>query len=114
MNIAEYIEQKMRSNGRKFTIFYHKFANEVGINDKQVAKEQIELYLQELHKCQVMTKQFDSIWQWHVIQEIHFTPYGAIVEFSRWVDHLRLNNPHWLSDILQKTRMNNYIVIRGN
>ena len=60
MNIAEYIEQNMRSNGRKFTVFYHKFATEVGINDKQVAKEQIELDLQELHKCQVMKKQFDS------------------------------------------------------
>ena len=110
MNIAEYIEQNMRSNGRKFTIFYHKFANEVGINDEQVAKEQIELDLQELYKCKVMTKRFDSMWQWHVIQEIHFEQYGAIVEFSRWVDHLRFNNPHWLSDILKQTRLNNYIV----
>lgn len=110
MNIAEYIEQNMRSNGRKFTVLYHQFATDVRINDEQVAKEQIELDLQELYKCKVMTKQFDSIWQWHLIQEMHFAPHGAIVEFSRWVDHLRFKNPHWLSDILQQTRMNNYIV----
>ena len=110
MNIAEYIEQKMRSNGHKFTVLYHKFAKDVGINDEQVAKEQIELDLQELYKCKVMMQRFDNIIQWRVIQEIQFAQYGAIVEFSRWVDHLRFNNPHWLSNILQQTRLNNYIV----
>lgn len=110
MNIAEYIEQNMRSNGRKFTIFYHKFANEVGINDEQVAKEQIELDLQELYKCDVMMQRYYNTVQWRLIQEIQFAQHGAIVEFSRWVDHLRFNNPHWLSDILQQTRLNNYTV----
>lgn len=110
MNIAEYIEQNMRQNGRKFTVYYWTFAKDIGIDDEQVAKKQIQLELQELYKCTVKTQRFNNTHQWRVINEIDFTDYAARIEFSCWVDHLRYNNKHWLSDILKQTILKNYIV----
>ena len=110
MNIAEYIEQNMRKNGRKFTVFYHKFAKDVGLKDIRTAKEWIESDLQELFKCRWIKHNAHSTLQSCLIEELFFAENGIQIEFSHWIYELYTFNPHWLSDILQQTRMNNYIV----
>ena len=91
MNIAEYIERKMDYITFKETVFYHKFAQKVGLTDIRTAKELIESDLQELF----------------------FTENHVQIEFTHWIYQLQTANPRWLSDILQQTRINNYIV-KGN
>lgn len=114
MNIAEYIEQNMRKNSCKFTVFYHKFAKEVGLQqDVLTAKELIESDLQELFKCRWIKHNATNSLQACLIEELFFAGNAVQIDFTHWIHQLRAVNPHWLSDILQQTRMNNYIV-RGN
>ena len=106
MNIAEYIEQNMDNTSYRMTVFYHRFKKEVGLKDIRTAKEWIENDLLELWKCQFRKRRFIAC----VITELWFTETGVVIDFSHWINELRKDNPHWLSDILQQTRMNNYIV----
>lgn len=113
MNIAEYVEQNMRKNGCRFTVFYHRFAQKVGLTDTSTAKEWIDSDLQELYTCRLIKHSGANTIQSCLIEELFFTDNYVQIDFSHWSYQLRAVNPHWLSDILQKTRMNNYIV-RGN
>ena len=110
MNIAEYIEQNMKKNGCRFTVFYHKFAKAVGLTDIRVDKEGIESDLQELFKCRLMKYRGTIAIQSCLIEELFFAENGIQIDFSHWSYQLRAVNSHWLSDILKQTRLNNYIV----
>ena len=110
MNVAEYIEHKMDYITFKETVFYHKYAQKVGLTDIRTAKELIELDLKELFKCRFMKHNGTSAIQSCLIEELWFTETCVVIDFSHWIYQLRKDNPHWLSDILQQTRMNNYIV----
>lgn len=110
MNIAEYIEQNMRKNSRKFTVFYSKFAKHAGLKDIRTAQERIDSDLQELYTCRLIKHSGANTIQSCLIEELFFTDTGVVIDFSHWIYQLYTFNPHWLSDILQQTRMNNYIV----
>lgn len=110
MNIAEYIEQNTDNNSCKTIVRYHQFAKEVGLTDIRTAKELVESDLQELFKCRYITRGAFGVIISNVITELFFTDNYVQIDFSSWIYQLRKNNPHWLSDILQQTRMNNYIV----
>ena len=110
MNIAEYIEQNVGDTDCYQTVLYHQFAKEVGLKDIRTAKELIESDLQELFKCRFMKDNGISTIQSCLIAELFFTENHVQIEFTHWIYQLRADNPHWLSDILQQTRMNNYIV----
>lgn len=110
MNIAEYIEQNMRKNGCRFTVFYHRFAQKVDLTDISTAKEWIDSDLQELYMCRLIKHSGANTIQSCLIEELFFTDNYVQIDFSYWSYQLRAANPHWLSDILQQTRMNNYIV----
>ena len=110
MNIAEYIERNMGNTDFYQTVLYHKFAKEVGLKDIRAAKEWIELDLLELFKCRFMKHNGISTIQSCLIEELWFTETCVVIDFSHWIYQLRKDNPHWLSDILQQTHMNNYIV----
>ena len=106
MNIAEYIEQNMDDRSCRMTVFYHRFKKEAGLKDIRTAKEWIENDLLELFKCKFMKRRLISC----IIEELWFTETGVVIDFSHWINELRKDNPHWLSEIFQQTRMNNYIV----
>lgn len=108
MNIAEYIEQKMDSTSRIITIPYHEFAENV--EDNRTAKEWIVSDLEELFKCRIMQYNAGNTIQACLIEELFFIEHYVQIYFSHLIHALRNNNEHWLSDILQQTRMNNYIV----
>lgn len=110
MNIAEYIEQNMRNNGRKFTVFYSKFVKEVGLKDVRTDKGWIESDLQELYKCRYIKHNVIGAIQSCLIEELFFAKNYVQIDFSHWINVLSHDNPHWLSDILKQTRINNYIV----
>lgn len=110
MNIAEYIERNMGNTDFYQTVLYHKFAKEVGLKDIRAAKEWIELDLLELFKCRFIKHNATNTIQSRLIAQLFFTENHVYIEFSHWVYQLCEGNPHWLSDILQQTRMNNYIV----
>jgi len=106
MNIAEYIEQNMDKTSYRMTVFYHRFKKEAGLKDIRTAREWIETDLLELWKCNFRKRRLISC----IIAELWFTETGVVIDFSHWINELKKDNPHWLSDILQQTRMNNYIV----
>ena len=106
MNIAEYIEQNMDDRSCRMTVFYHRFKKEAGLKDIRTAKEWIENDLLELFKCKFMKRRLISC----IIEELWFTETGVVIDFSHWINELRKDNPHWLSELFQQTRMNNYIV----
>ena len=110
MNIAEYIEQNTDATSCKTIVFYHKLAKEVGLKDIRTAKEWIESDLKELFKCRYIQYGQYGVICTNVLTELFFTDNYVQIDFSHWIYQLRKNNPHWLSDILQQTRMNNYIV----
>lgn len=110
MNIAEYIEQNMVETSCRVMVSYPKFAKEVGLKDIRAAKEWIELDLLELFKCRFIKHNATNTIQSRLIAQLFFTENHVHIEFSHWVYQLCEGNPHWLSDILQQTRMNNYIV----
>lgn len=110
MNIAEYIEQNTDATSCKTIVRYHQFAKEVGLKDIHMAKELVSSDLQELFKCRFMKDNGISTIQSCLIAELFFTENHVQIEFTHWIYQLRADNPHWLSDILQQTRMNNYIV----
>lgn len=110
MNIAEYIEQDTGNTNCYQTVLYHQFAKEVGLQDIRTAKEWIESDLQELFKCRFIKHNGTNTVQSSLIEELWFTENHVQIEFSHWIYQLRATNPHWLSDMLKQTRMNNYIV----
>lgn len=110
MNIAEYIEQNTGDKDCYQTVLYHQFAKEVGLKDIRTAKEWIESDLQELFKCRFIKHNAISTIQSSLIAELFFAENHVQIEFTHWIYQLRAANPHWLSDILKQTRMNNYIV----
>lgn len=110
MNIAEYIEQHMANTSYRITVFYHKFAKDVGLKDVRTAKEWIESDLQALFQCRYIHHgQYGSIYT-QVLTELFFNDNYVQIDFSHCIYQLRKNNPHWLSDTLQKAWINNYIV----
>lgn len=110
MNIAEYIEQNCDRN--VILIPYSKFVTTIGLKDERTAREWAESDLQELFKCRIITTQDDGCQHLScLIYDMYFTDEYFTVHFSDEVGWLREDDPHWLSDILQQTRMNNYIVI---
>lgn len=110
MNVAEYIEQNMDNTSYRITVFYHQFAKDVGLKDVRTAKEWIESDLQKLFKCRyIQHGQYGSICT-TVLTELFFTDNYVQIDFSPWIYQLRKHNPHWLSDMLQKAWINNYIV----
>lgn len=113
MNIAEYIEQNTGDTDCYQTVLYHQFAKEVGLKDIRTAREWIESDLQELFKCRFIQRTANGIIQSCLIAELFFAENYVQIEFTHWIYQLQTVNPHWLSDILQQTRMNNYIV-KGN
>lgn len=110
MNIAEYIEQNWDDTSCNIVVPYHKFAKVVGLKDIRTAKELIESDLQELYKCKFIKNNSIGTIQSCLIRELWISHTVVIIDFSHWIYQLRAANPHWLSDILQQTRMNNYIV----
>ena len=106
MNIAEYIEQNMDDRSYRMTVFYHKFKKEAGLKNIRTAKEWIENDLLELLKCKFMKRRLISC----IIAELWFTETGVVIDFSHWINELKKDNPHWLSEIFQQTCINNYIV----
>ena len=113
MNIAEYIEQNTYDTDCYQTVLYHQFAKEAGLKDIRMAREWIESDLQELFKCRFIKHNANSSLQSCLIEELFFTENHVQIEFTHWIYQLQTANPHWLSDILQQTRLNNYIV-KGN
>ncbi|WP_314403933.1 hypothetical protein [uncultured Granulicatella sp.] len=109
MNIAEYIEQNMDGTSYRMTVFYHRFKKEAGLKDIRTAKEWIENDLLELFKCKFMKRRLISC----IIVELWFTATGVVIDFSHWINELRKDNPHWLSDMLKQTILKNYVV-KGN
>lgn len=110
MNIAEYIEQNMDKTSCRMTVFYHRFKKDVGLKDVRVAQEWVSADLQELFKCRYITRGAYGVIISNVITELFFSENAVTIDFSHWINVLSHDNPHWLSDILQQTRMNNYIV----
>ena len=110
MNIAEYIEQNMDKNSCRMTVFYHKLKKDFGFEDVRTAKELVSSDLQELFKCRYITRGAFGVIISNVITELFFSENAVTIDFSHWIYQLHKDNPHWLSDILQQTRMNNYIV----
>ena len=70
------------------------------------------LYIQILLSLFIKNNSIGTI-QSCLIRELWISHTVVIIDFSHWIFQLRAVNPHWLSDILQQTRMNNYIV-KGN
>lgn len=110
MNIAEYIEQNIDNTRCIMTVSCHEFAEEVGLKDVRVAKEWIVSDLEALFKCRIMQYNARNTIQACLIEELFYTENYVQIYFSHLIHELRNNNDHWLSDILQQTRMNNYIV----
>ena len=110
MNIAEYIEQNTDDTDCYQTVLYHQFAKEAGLKDIRTAKELIESDLQELFKCRYITRCASGVIVSNLIAELFFAENHVQIEFTHWIYQLQTANPHWLSDILQQTRMNDYIV----
>lgn len=110
MNIAEYIEQNMDKTSCNIVVPYHKFAKEFGLKDLRTVKEWIESDLHELHRCRYIKHNAIGKIESSLIHELWISDTVVIIDFSHWIWQLRAANPHWLSDILQQTRMNNYIV----
>lgn len=110
MNIAKYIEQNMDKTSCRMTVFYHRFKKDVGLKDVRVAQEWVSSDLQELFKCRYITRGAYGVIISNVITELFFSENAVTIDFSHWINVLSHDNPHWLSDILQQTRMNNYIV----
>ena len=113
MNITEYIEQNMDKTSCNIVVPYHEFAKEVGLKDLRdlrTVKEWIESDLQELHKCRYIKHNAIGKIESSLIHELWISNTVVIIDFSHWIWQLRAANPHWLSDILKQTRMNNYIV----
>lgn len=110
MNIGEYIEQNWDDTSCNIVVPYHKFAKAVGLKDIRTAKELIESDLQELYKCKFIKNNSISTIQSCLIRELWISHTVVIIDFSHWIFQLRAVKQHWLSDILQQTRMNNYIV----
>lgn len=111
MNIAEYIEQNMDCLGYEFSVRYDYLEEDVEIEDIPVIKQQVDRDLQELYKCQFIEEGITgAIIQTGLINELYRTQDFVAIEFSYLIDKVKRDNPHWLSDILQQTRMNNYIV----
>ena len=110
MNIAEYIEQNTGDTVCNIVVPYYKFAKEVGLQDIWTAKEWIQSDLQELYKCTFIKNNSIGTIQSCLIREMWISDTVVTIDFSHWIYQLRAANPHWLSDILQQTRMNNYIV----
>lgn len=110
MNIAEYIEQNMDKNSCRITVFYHKLKKDFGLKDVRTAKELVSSDLQELFKCRYITRGAFGVIISNVITELFFSENAVTIDFSHWINALSHDNPYWLSDILQQTRMNNYIV----
>lgn len=110
MNIAEYIEQNVDDTDCYQTVLYHQFAKDVGLKDIRAVREWIESDLQELFKCRYITRCASGVIVSNLITELFFAENHVQIEFTHWIYQLRKNNPHCLSDILQQTRMNNYIV----
>lgn len=106
MNIAEYIEQNVDDRSCRMTVFYHRFKKEAGLKDIRTAKEWIENDLLELFKCKFMKRRLISC----IIEELWFTETGVVIDFSHWINELKKDNPHWLSEIFQQACINNYIV----
>jgi hypothetical protein len=110
MNIAEYIEQNMVYTSCRVMVSYPKFAKEVGLKDIHMAKELIESDLQELFKCRFIKHNANSSLQSCLIEELYFTKNHVQIDFSYWALGLKNESDTWLSDILQQTRLNNYVV----
>lgn len=110
MNIAEYIEQNMDKTSYRITVFYHKFKKDVGLKDVRTAQELVSADLQELFKCRYITRGVCGVIISNVITELFFSENAVTIDFSHWINVLSHDNPRWLSDMLQQTRMNNYIV----
>ena len=110
MNIAEYIEQNMVETSCRVMVSYPKVAKKIGSKDIDTVKEWIELDLQELFKCRFIKHNANSSLQSCLIEELYFTKNHVQIDFSYWTLRLRNESDTWLSDILQQTRMNNYIV----
>lgn len=110
MNIAEYIEQNTEKTTCYLMVSYHKFAKEAGLKDVRTAKELVSSDLQELFKCRYITRGAFGVIVSNLITELFFSENYVQIEFTHWIYKLCARNPHWLSDILQQTRLNNYIV----
>ena len=111
MNVAEYIEQNMDDTSCTFTVYYHDFAKAVGLQDKiDVITELVGVHLQELYTCEIIMSTGLNDIQSRLIQEFFWTEQYVTIEFSHWIYKMRIENEHWLSDIWQQTRMNNYTV----
>lgn len=110
MNIAEYIEQNIDNKSSNIAVSYRKFAKAVGLEDIRAAKEWIKIDLQELYKCKFIKNNSFGTIQSCVISEMWFSGTVVVIDFSHWSYQLRAVKPHWLSDILKQTKLNNYIV----
>lgn len=111
MNIAEYIEQNIKIiQGSTIKVLYRDFAKEIGLKDICTAKELVEFDLKELFKCRIINSNVSSTIQSSLIKELFLTEQYVIIDFSYWIKRLSCKSDNWLSDILQQTRMNNYIV----
>lgn len=111
MNIAEYIEKNMDCLGYEFSVRYDCLEENFETKDIPVIKQQVDMDLQELYKCRFIEERITgAILQMGLINELYRTQDFFSIEFSYLIDKVKRDNPHWLSDILQQTRMNNYIV----
>ena len=112
MNVAEYIEQKLEQNNDYYIVVpYYRLEEDIEMEDIPRIKQKADMDLQELYKCNFVEEGAgNAILQMGLMYELYTTENFASMEFSHLIDKLRRDNPHWLSDILQQTRMNNYIV----
>lgn len=111
MNIAEYIEQNMEQKSYEISVHYDYLEEDIEFEDIPIIKQQVDMDLQELYKCHFVEEGVtDAILQMGLMTEFYKTRDFVAIKFSYLIDKVRRDNPHWLSDILQQTRMNNYIV----
>ncbi len=110
MNIAEYIEQNIDDTSCRVMVSYHKFAKDVGLQNIYTLTEWIASDLHELFKCRFIQHNANGSLQSSLINELYFANNYVQIDFSYWTLELRNESDTWLSDILQQTRMNNYIV----
>lgn len=110
MNIAEYIEQNWDGKGYTCRVFFSDFAKQSGLKDIRTARECILSDLQELYKCKYLKNNQTGTLQSCIISEFHFSNARVVIDFSHWIHEIRDDSQQWLSEILQQTRLDNYIV----
>lgn len=110
MNIAEYIEQHLEKDSYSILVQYDYLEEDIELEDIPVIKQQVDVDLQELYKCHFVEDGLcDAILQMGLMKVLYTTRKFVSIEFSDLIDKLRRNNPHWLTDLLQDTKMNNYL-----